>query len=104
EAAGLRRVATYIQSGNVVFESAKPPKAVKALVEGVLRDRFGLANVCVLRPAARLAAAVDANPFGDAAAERPSLLILRFLGGKPAAGARAALERYEGPERLHLAG
>jgi uncharacterized protein (DUF1697 family) len=47
---------------------------------------------------------VARNPFVDAAAERPNLLMIAFLDGLPHAGAAAALAAFEGPERMHLDG
>jgi uncharacterized protein (DUF1697 family) len=103
--AGLERVETYIASGNLVFESALSAVSVKALIAGVLRDRFGLAaNDPLIRTPAALAAAIEGNPFADAAAARPNLLQLTFLESAPDAVAMAALAAYQGPERLHLAG
>ena len=105
EAAGLRRVATYIASGNIVFDSDRPAAELKPLIAGLLRERFGLAdNGPVLRTPEGLAAAIAANPFRDAAAARPKLLMVGFLDRPPPEGAAAALAAYPGPERLHLAG
>ena len=105
EKAGLLRVETYIASGNLVFESGLSAAAVKDLIAGVLRDRFGLAaNDPLIRTPDALAAAIAGNPFADAAAERPSLLQLTFLDSAPDAAAAAVLAAYQGPERLHLAG
>ena len=103
--AGLERVETYIASGNLVFESGLSAAAVKERIAGVLRERFGLAaNDPLIRTPEALAAAIDGNPFADAAAERPNLLQLTFLDSAPDAAAAAALAAYQGPERLHLAG
>ena len=103
--AGLERVETYIASGNLVFESALPVAAVKDLIAGLLRDRFGLAaNDPLIRTPAALAAAIAGNPFADAAAERANLLQLTFLDSAPDKAAVAALAAYRGPERVHLAG
>jgi uncharacterized protein (DUF1697 family) len=38
---GLKKVCTYIQSGNVIFESALAEKAVKAKLEEALAKRMG---------------------------------------------------------------
>ena len=104
-AAGLRRVSSYIVSGNLIFESDAPAEAVKALVAGVLRDRFGLAkNHTLLRRPEDLARAIEGNPFAETAAARPNMLMVTFLDGVAVDGAGAALARYQGPERIHLAG
>jgi uncharacterized protein (DUF1697 family) len=100
--AGLERVETYIASGNLVFESALSAAEVKVLIAGLLRERFGLAaNDPLIRTPEALAAAIEGNPFVDAAADRPNLLQLTFLESAPDA---AALAAYKGPERLHLSG
>ncbi len=105
ERAGLRKVSTYIASGNLVFESDLAADAVKTLIAGVLRDEFALVkNHTLIRTPGDLAAAIGGNPFADAARERPNLLMVAFLDGEPPAGAAQALAAYEGPERLHLDG
>jgi uncharacterized protein (DUF1697 family) len=104
EAAGLRRVATYIQSGNLVFESALPAKRARAVIEKILLEKFAIERACLLRTADDLDAIVRANPFPDAAEARPERLYATFLDGAPAKGAAAALAKYEGPERTRLLG
>lgn len=105
EAAGLTRVSTYIASGNIVFDSDKSVAEVKSLVAGVLRDQFGLTkNHTLIRTPAELARVIAANPFADAAAARPNLMLVSFLDGVPADGTAAALAAYQGPERMHLDG
>jgi uncharacterized protein (DUF1697 family) len=61
EKAGLRQVSTYIASGNVVFDSDKSAPAVKTLIAGLLRDRFGLTkNHAVIRTPGGV---IVCNPF-----------------------------------------
>ncbi len=105
EEAGLSQVSTYIASGNIVFETDKSAAAVKTLIAGLLRDRFGLTkNHTLIRTPCRLAKVIAGNPFAAAAAERPNLLMVNFLDGLPPPGAAAALAAYDGPERLRLLG
>lgn len=60
--AGLADVATYIQTGNVVFSSSlRSPAKVEALFEQVQREAFGFDVVTMVRTAAELSAAVDAG-------------------------------------------
>jgi uncharacterized protein (DUF1697 family) len=103
EEAGLRRVSTYIASGNMVFDTDKSAAAVKTLITGLLRDRFGLTkNHTLIRTPGKLAKAIAGNPFAAAATKRPHLLMVNFLDGLPQPGAVAALAAYTGPERLQL--
>lgn len=105
EAAGLERVSTYIASGNIVFSSPQTAAAVKTLIAGLLHERFGLTkNHVLVRTPEKLAQAIAANPFADAAATRPNLLMLTFLDGPAAEGAAQRLADHRGPERLHLDG
>jgi uncharacterized protein (DUF1697 family) len=107
EKAGLRKVQTYIASGNLVFEHDGTADQARSILAGILREQFGLAkNHTIIRTPERLAAALDANPFADAAAERPSSLMLTFLEAVPPdpAGSTEILAKWNGPERIHLAG
>ena len=107
EAAGLRRVETYIASGNLVFESPLSADEVRDVVARVLQEKFGLTkNHTIIRSPAQLAAAIAANPFADAARERPSSLLLTFLEAVPPDPAASAqiLATWSGPERIHLDG
>jgi uncharacterized protein (DUF1697 family) len=103
EAAGLERVASYIQTGNLLVETRKSATTVQAIVERVLRG-FDLTNRVVLRLPDELAAIVAADPFPEAALARPSELTVCFLAAAPSGDALAKLGRHEGPERLRFIG
>lgn len=105
EAAGLTHVATYVASGNLVFETNLAEEKSKALLVDLLRDRFGLTqNHVILRTHADLAAVIAANPYPEAAAKRPNLLHVAFLEDEPRSGAAEVLAGWDGPERGRLAG
>jgi uncharacterized protein (DUF1697 family) len=63
-AAGFRNVRTYIQSGNVIFDStsANPPALTKK-IEQALRKILGYEVPVILRPLADLTEIVRRNPF-----------------------------------------
>jgi len=83
-AAGLRDVRTYVQSGNVVSRSAhRSATAVARVVHDVVADEFDLDIPVLARTPAELAAALEWNPFPDAAAERPKLVHVTHLFEKP---------------------
>ena len=67
ETEGYDAVSTYIQSGNVLFESAGPSRTLEHEVEAMLERRLGLALVVVVRSLRQLRAIVDKAPdgFGD---------------------------------------
>ena len=64
ESAGFGAVRTYIQSGNVVFESAAPARSLEADIEAVLEQRFGYPMVVVVRSRAQMRAIVADAPEG----------------------------------------
>jgi uncharacterized protein (DUF1697 family) len=64
EDAGYSAVSTYIQSGNVLFESAAPAKGLEVDVEAALERRLGVPLVVVVRSHAQLRKVVTAAPSG----------------------------------------
>ena len=64
EAAGYGAVRTYIQSGNVLFESGAPPTSLEDDLEAVLERRFGLPLVVVVRSLRQLRSVVQKAPAG----------------------------------------
>ncbi|MGH9186833.1 MAG: DUF1697 domain-containing protein [Acidimicrobiales bacterium] len=64
EADGYKAVSTYIQSGNVLFESDAPRDSLEDDLEAMLERRFGLPLVVVLRSRLQLRNVVDKAPKG----------------------------------------
>lgn len=100
EEEGFEDVATYIQSGNVVFEA--PRTSMKALTDRVanmLDDRYGLDSV-VIRSATQMKKVVDTAPKGFGTKPDDYRYDVIFL--KPelkAAAALAAIPRREGVDQ-----
>lgn len=66
-ASGLLNVQSYIQSGNVVFQSPLDDQtAITASIIETLEKQFAISTTVVLITAARLLAIRDANPYPDA--------------------------------------
>ena len=84
-------VATYIQSGNVVFRADGSGATVQARLEAALAERMGTATGVILRSAAEMQAATDRVPFPDA---EPNQLLVTFLPEPPPAD---ALDRLSAP-------
>ena len=84
---GLEAPRTYIASGNLMFRSARSEKALKADLEKALADHMGAKVGVMLRTADELAAAADANPFGQ---ESASFTVAIFLDAAPPKGAFGA--------------
>jgi uncharacterized protein (DUF1697 family) len=102
-ASGLADVATYVQSGNILFShTGGTAPALAAHIGGVIADRFGFRPYIKLLRHTELAAAAKANPFPEA---EEKTLHLFFLDGKPTPNYAAALDSIRAPsERWALAG
>jgi uncharacterized protein (DUF1697 family) len=61
---GFSGVRTYIQSGNVLFDSDRPARSLEDEIEAALERRFGVPLVVVVRSHRRLRAVVDRAPAG----------------------------------------
>lgn len=105
EGAGFRSVRTYIQSGNVIFQSrAGDTRALAARITRLIKKEFGFEPLVLVLSGAQLAAAVRGNPF-PAARDNHKLLHIFFLSGRPVKPDLAALERSRaGREEFALKG
>jgi uncharacterized protein (DUF1697 family) len=102
EDAGAADVATYIQSGNVVFTHASADRATLAKqLEEVIHSAFGVSSTVVLRTFAELARVARAEPFGP----DNSNTHVTFLEPKPTAAAVRSLADLEiAPDRIEVVG
>lgn len=89
EAEGLRDVATYIQSGNVLFTSGDRAPALTARLEAGLERAFGHPATVVLRSRAQVRRIVEEAPAGFGA--QPGRYRYDVLFLKEPLTARAAL-------------
>jgi len=83
ESLGASDVRTYIQSGNVVFQSARKsvPSPAKRITAEV-RDRYGFEPYILVMSLAKIETAIKKNPFPEAEAD-PRSLHLGFLASVP---------------------
>ncbi|WP_310452260.1 DUF1697 domain-containing protein [Sulfuritalea sp.] len=103
EGMGARSVRTYIQSGNVVFQSTEKhasPLATRLMDE--IKERCGFSpQVLILGPDA-LERAIARNPFPEGEAD-PVSLHLGFLAATPRSRDLGKLDSLRKPsERFHL--
>jgi uncharacterized protein (DUF1697 family) len=97
---GHGRVATYINSGNLLLDSGQGEAVVAAELSEALRSRFGFAVDVVVRPAHELRQVLAENPYPDG---DPKQVTVAFLVAPPAAGAEARMtELASGGERFTL--
>ena len=103
--AGCEEVRTYIQSGNVVFAAGEKDRGKLAdRLAGAVEGAKGFRPAVMLLTLGELEAAIEGNPFPEAAAE-PRSLHLWFLGADPSGADVDALEALRSPtERFELHG
>jgi len=93
--AGATNVHTFIQSGNVIFESATPEKIAAAVTLEIARI-YSYPGRIVLRSAAELAAAFKSNPFAKGGAPTQPLHVY-FLADNPDPTAVKSLDPDRSP-------
>jgi uncharacterized protein (DUF1697 family) len=102
---GWTDVASYIQSGNVVFTAAGGAAAAETALETAIAKAFGLDVPVIVRTAAQWAALPAGNPFAKAARDEPNRLMLLLSKAPPAPGAEAAIQaRARHGEQVRRAG
>ena len=77
---GFKRSRTYIQSGNVVFDSPSSEPALKASLERALQDHMGKPVDVFLRTGDQLRSVLAANPFRT---QEPNKVHVVFLHSAP---------------------
>jgi uncharacterized protein (DUF1697 family) len=102
---GWEDVATYIQSGNVVFTAKARPDALEKALEDAVAKRFGFDSPVIVRTAAQWAHYAPANPFPKAAKDEPNRLMLLLSKSPPARGAEDVIQaRAVAGEQVKRAG
>jgi uncharacterized protein (DUF1697 family) len=97
EALGLGHVTTYVQSGNVVFESAgQDGPALAYLIEGQIQQTFGYDVRVFVRTPDDFQKLIETNLFLNSRHEDPARLHVTFLYSNPPASVLSGLELPSG--------
>ena len=89
---GLADVATYIQSGNLVFSAPGAAGRLEKQLEEAIAKRFGMAVPVIVRTGPQWRRYASSNPFPEAARDEPNRLMLLLSKRPPAAGAQDAIQ------------
>ena len=104
EAVGYRNVGTYVQSGNVVFDSASVSgdSLTTKIGEMILRD-YGFPVALILRSAVEMAKVARGNPFLKERGIDPSKLHVTFLSDRPTKSSLEKMKRLNGaPDQYRI--
>lgn len=82
EELGLKNVKTYIQSGNLIFNSDKPNSELENKLEKAITEKFGFDVPVIVRTEKELESSISKNPFIAKDADIYQLH-LTFLKEKP---------------------
>ncbi len=94
---GHQNVRTYLQSGNVVFESGSPaPNELTGGIEDAMFESFGLKIPIIIRTQRELRRVAIGNPFPTEGGT-PSALHVVFLVGRASSKAAKALDPDRSP-------
>lgn len=106
ESLGLQGVATYIQSGNVVFTSDDAiPAQLARQIEEVFAHTFGFQSNVMVRTADQLSDIIANNPFQNQPTKESNRLVVMFLATHAVSTALEDIQKtYTGPEELHIIG
>jgi uncharacterized protein (DUF1697 family) len=101
EAAGLGNVETYIQSGNLFFETREEEEAVRLRIEGTIKQAFGLTISTVVRSTDELIQLIQNCPFtkeeirhAEAANTEGESLYIALLQKAPSKEKTETLNKY----------
>jgi uncharacterized protein (DUF1697 family) len=88
ESLGFANVKTYIQSGNVVFQSAKSsPAALSKKIEAMILSQFGFSIAVISRSADELESIISNSPLSGLTGIDVEKLHVAFLSESPSAPA-----------------
>lgn len=107
QAAGLKEICTYIQSGNIAFDSSASCRKLEGLIWRSLHEKFGFDVSVMVRDKAFWSQLIEENPFcesGDPTCDINELHVT-LLGKKPAKEPiRSLAEIQLSGDELHLIG
>ncbi len=101
ENAGLLQVSTYIQSGNVIFQSNESSETLKTKIEELITTQFGLTVPTLILTLDELKDIIENNPFIATPDTNQDMVYYVFLFDRPEVDNVANLESIDiSPEQI----
>jgi uncharacterized protein (DUF1697 family) len=106
EALGFRRVRSYVQSGNVIFEATRSSlDNLSELIREKILSEYGFSVPVVLRTVDEMNKIVSGNPFLDEKGIDSSKLHVTFLSEMPAKSSLGKLAKLDShPDQFRVKG
>lgn len=104
EMPGFRNIVTYIQSGNVLFDSKETDTSkLRLKIERQLTKQLGYEVPTIVRSLDEIASVIKKSPFTDGVGD--GKLYVHFLSNEPRKGQQSALDPYKAEnEELKIIG
>ncbi len=101
---GWENVESYIQSGNLIFNSNEENRALETSLEKSITENYGFDVPVIVRDATELKKAVEKNPFYKADLDI-SQLHLTFLKSQPSVEGLEKIRTYDfEPDKMSISG
>ncbi len=105
EGLGHRAVASYVQSGNIVFAAKGAAEKIGPTISAAFVEKFGFAARVMVVPAAQWNAVVRDNPYAKFSVKDPRTVHAGVCDGEPnAEGLRALQTKTGGSETFIVRG
>ena len=92
---GLNNIRTYIQSGNIIFESEETnPKVISGMVSDIIKARFEYDVPAIAILQKELLQISNSNPFFSISDFDPAFIYITFLHHKPVNEMIKATEKF----------
>lgn len=91
EKAGLRQVRSYLQSGNLVFDSALAQRSLGSTIQAIIESSCGFCPTVVLRTSTAFKQLAEVHPFAGASDDWTKLQVA-FLSARPSPAALRDLQ------------
>ena len=92
ESSGLKNVETYIQSGNLIFDSNKKPEALEKLIFKTINKQTGFEVPVLVRDLPFLQKAIAGSPFAKEKIESLATMVLSAVPERSLVNALKAMD------------
>lgn len=99
---GLENVRTYIQSGNIVFNTEEDAETAGSRISAMIGEAYGFEVPVIVRTVADLRAVVAGSPFAKDPAKDNKRFYITFLAEAPSPERLADLAAYSFPEEEYF--